>query len=116
MQDLGIELRRDSTPTTRALLASLPIESAADRWGDEMYFEVPFHSDLEDDARQVMDIGEVAFWPDGDALAVFFGRTPSSTDDRPKAYSPCNIVGRIVGDARSLGQVRVGDSVRLFRR
>jgi len=110
-----IELRTERTPTLRCLLRSLPFTSCAHRWGDEVYFEVPFHAEMEGDARQEFDVGEVAFWPDGDALALFFGRTPASRDDRPRAYSKCNPVGSLTGAATMLSRVREGTMVRVVR-
>lgn len=110
---VSVGLRTDKTPTIGALLASLPFRSRASRWGDEVYFEVPFHSPLEPDARAEMRVGEVAFWPDGDALAVFFGRTPASINDEPRAYSPCNILGKVEGDPLVLRSVRAGSSVEV---
>ncbi len=84
---------RQGTPTVSALLRSLPFKSNAHTWGDEVYFDAPFHADREQDARAQMEVGDVVFWPDGDAIALFFGPTPASTDGRPRAYSPCNIIG-----------------------
>lgn len=110
---LQVRLRGDDTPTTSALMASLPFESSANRWGDEVYFEAPFHVLLEKDAREEMEVGDVAFWPDGSALALFFGPTPVSVDDRPRAYSKCNIVGRVVEDVRKLELVKQGARVRV---
>lgn len=114
--ELHLRVRRDSTPTVKRLLESMPFDSVAQRWGDEVYFTVPFHADLEPDARTEMEVGEVGFWPDGDALAIFFGRTPSSVDDRPRAYSPCNIVGRVEGDSGLLRAVRPGARVDVLER
>lgn len=108
-----VELRPDVTQTLKALLAALPFGSKANMWGEEVYFDVPFHADLERDARADMELGEVAFWPDGDALAVFFGRTPASTGPKPRAYSPCNIVGRVTGDLSVLKSVRSGDPIEV---
>ena len=105
--------RDDSTPTVRALLSSLPFEARVHRWGDEIYFETPFHSDLEPDARAEMSIAEVAFWPEGDALAIFFGPTPVSRESEPRAYSPCNIVGRIDAAPEALRSAAEGMPVRL---
>lgn len=110
-----VELRTPASPSVKALLSALPFSTRAHRWGEEVYFEVPFHVDLESNARQDFDVGEVGFWPDGDAIAIFFGRTPASTDDRPRAYSPCNPVGRVVGDLSTLSSVREGSPVRAAR-
>ncbi len=108
-----IKLREDATPTTEAVISALPLEGSASRWGDEVYFGAPFHTNLESDARADMDVGEVAYWPDGDALALFFGKTPASIDHRPRAYSKCNVVGMVIGDPTILGTVRPGARVRL---
>ncbi|HEX9908365.1 MAG TPA: cyclophilin-like fold protein [Thermoplasmata archaeon] len=112
--EVRVRLRSDTTPTARGLLSVLPVSTTAHRWGDEVYFELPFHADLEPDARADMSVGEVAFWPDGDAMAVFFGRTPVSEDERPRAYSPCNIVGSVEGDPTVLRAVREGSKVELI--
>ena len=65
------------------------------------------------DAKQVVEPGTVCFWTQGDALALPFGRTPISTDERPKLANPCNVLGRIVGDAKALGGIRAGQKVRV---
>ncbi len=114
----GLEARaimRDGTGSVSALLKALPFKSIVHRWGDEVYFEAPFHSDREADARAEMEIGDVAFWPDGDAIAIFFGPTPVSTDGGPRAYSPCNILGRIEDAPERLGGVREGTRVDVIR-
>lgn len=103
-----VSLRDDAPGSVTRLLSVLPFESVANRWGDEVYFEVPFHADLEPDARADMEIGDVAFWPDGDAMAIFFGRTPASTGPKPRAYSPCNVLGRVVDGLSELRSVKSG--------
>ena len=112
--ELLVALRSDETPSVRWLLEALPFRSTANRWGDEIYFDAPFHAALEDDARADMSVGEVAFWPDGDAIAMFFGPTPVSVDGRPRAYSPCNILGRVEGDPAKLRVVSSGASVEVL--
>ena len=106
-----VELRAGGSPTITELLRSLPFTSKAQVWGDEVYFSAPFHSELEKDARAEMKVGEVAFWPDGDALALFFGPTPISDGREPRAVSPCNVVGSILGDPLILRSVRAGAMV-----
>ena len=111
--EIDVELRADETPTVARLRATTPFTAAVNRWGDEVYFETPVSAPLEDDARAQMDVGEVAYWPDGNALAIFFGRTPVSVDDRPRAYSPCNIVGTVSGDVSPLRLVQTGATVEV---
>ena len=112
---VNVRLRPEKTDTVSRLLAAVPFSSKSQRWGNEIYFDCPFHAEPEGDARQDMDVGEVAYWPEGDALAVFFGRTPASRDGRPRAYSPCNILGRVEGDLSMLPDVRPGARVDVRR-
>ena len=108
---LQAELR--DTPTVQALAAALPFEASAQTWGDEVYFSTPVSAKLEPDAKQVVEPGTVCFWTEGDALALPFGRTPISTDERPKLASRCNVLGNIVGDAKALAGIKAGAKVRV---
>ena len=110
---LQAELR--DTPTTRALAEALPFEASAQTWGEEVYFSTPVSVKLEPDAKQVVEPGTVCFWTEGDALALPFGRTPISTDEKPKLASRCNVLGNIVGDARALAGIKAGAKVRVER-
>ena len=100
------------TPTARAVLDAAPFESRAQTWGDEVYFTTPVSAKLEKDARQVVAPGTVCFWTQGNALALPFGRTPISSDERPKLANPCNVLGKL-SDFASLRKVRSGDKVRV---
>jgi hypothetical protein len=80
---------------------------------DEVYFATPVSAVLESDAKQVVDAGTACFWTEGDALALPFGRTPISSDERPKLASRCNVVGKLVGDPRQLARVRSGEAARV---
>ena len=105
-----MELR--DTPTSRAVFDAAPFEGQAQTWGDEVYFETPVSAKLEADAKQVVDPGAVCFWTQGDALALPFGRTPISTDERPKLANPCNVLGSIA-DFASLRKIKSGDKLRV---
>ena len=109
--DLTVNLL--DTPTAKALLAVLPFEAQAQTWGEEVYFSTPVSAKLEPDARQIVEPGTVCFWTEGDALALPYGRTPISTDERPKLASRCNVVGHIAGSAVQLARVRAGDTVKV---
>lgn len=103
------------SPTARMIWDALPVEGGAKTWGEEIYFEIPVDVDQAPDARAAVEVGEIGYWPAGRALCLFFGPTPASTDNRPRAASPVNIVGRILGDATRLRAVQDGDGVRVVR-
>jgi hypothetical protein len=102
------------TPTAKALLAAVPFESRAQTWGEEVYFTTPVSAKLEPDAKQIVEPGTVCFWTEGDALALPFGRTPISTDERPKLASRCNVVGRLE-NPRDLAGIRAGEKITVSR-
>ncbi|MEW2266166.1 cyclophilin-like fold protein [Streptomyces sp. NPDC047853] len=103
----------DDTPTAQALLKVLPLTASAHTWGEEVYFDTGVPVSRETDARQVVEPGTVAFWTDGDALALPYGPTPISLGDECRLASPCNVLGRLDGDPRLLATVRDGDPVRV---
>jgi len=101
----------EDTPTARALLAALPAQSHANTWGEEVYFEVPVDAALEPGARQIVEPGTVCFWTQGNALALPYGRTPISQDERPKLANRCNVLGKLEGDPKQLASVRNGEPI-----
>ncbi|MER5205215.1 cyclophilin-like fold protein [Streptomyces sp. NPDC002825] len=103
----------DETPTSKALVGALPIVSTARTWGEEVYFDTPVSAALESDAQQVVEPGTVAFWTDGDALALPYGPTPISRGEECRLASPCNLLGALDGDPRILATVRDGDPIRV---
>ena len=105
----------NDSPTARQVWDALPIEGQANIWGDEIYFEIPVVADQAPDARAEVDVGELGYWPVGHAFCIFFGPTPVSTDERPRAYSPVNILGRVLGDATRFRAVKDGERVQLTR-
>ncbi|MFF2191508.1 cyclophilin-like fold protein [Streptomyces sp. NPDC058157] len=103
----------DETPTSKALAAALPISASANTWGEEVYFDTGVSVDLEHDARQVVEPGTVAFWTEGDALALPYGPTPISRGGESRLASPCNVLGSFDGDPRLLATIRDGDPIRV---
>ncbi|WP_069884135.1 cyclophilin-like fold protein [Streptomyces luteocolor] len=103
----------DETPTSQAIGQVLPLVSTASTWGEEVYFDTGVSVPREPGAQQVVEPGTVAFWTDGDALALPYGPTPISRGDECRLASPCNLLGRIDGDPRTLATVRAGDPVRV---
>ena len=112
---VALEAELLDTPTASRILAALPIEGSANVWGDEIYFDIPLSLGLEADARADVAVGDLAYWPAGPAFCIFFGPTPVSTDERPRAYSPVNIFGRVLGDAGRLKGTPSGAAVRIAK-
>jgi len=110
---LALEAELRDTPTMRALAEALPFEANAQTWGEEVYFTTPVSATLEPDAKQVVDPGTVCFWTEGDALALPYGRTPISTDERPKLAARCNVLGTLAGDPRALSGIKAGARIRV---
>mgnify|MGYP001765760220 CR=1 FL=1 len=90
------------TLCAQAIIKSLPIKARSNVWGDEIYFEIPVDIPLDESATRKVKVGDIAYWPPGKALAIFFGTTPMSTSSDPVPAGEVNIVGRIIGDATSL--------------
>ena len=110
-----LELQLRETPTAKALFEATPFESRVQTWGEEVYFTTPVSANLEPDAQQVVEPGTVCFWTEGDALALPYGRTPISSDDKPKLASRCNVLGRIEGDPRELRKIRSGEKITVSK-
>ena len=91
--DLAADWTDDAPRTRDALADTLPVEGEAARWGDELYFSVPVDAGPEN-ARSVVDVGSLAYWPAGAKLCLFWGPTPASEGDEPRAASPVNVVAR----------------------
>lgn len=101
------------TPTAKAVAAALPLLSSALTWGEEVYFEVPIEVPREKDARAVIVPGEIAYWPQGPAIAIGFGRTPISKGDETRLASPCNVFAKSSSDVKILGKIRTGTKVEV---
>lgn len=105
-----VEARLNDSQTASAVWDALPVSGRVNTWGDEIYFYVPFELP-EEEPREVVEKGDVGFWPPGPALCIFFGPTPASRGDEIRPASAVNVLGRVRGDATVLKNVKDGDKV-----
>lgn len=106
--------RLDDSRTAAAIWDALPIEAKAETWGDEVYFGIGLALAVES-AKAVVGVGDLGYWPPGQAFCIFFGPTPASQGDEIRPASPVNPVGKLDGDATAFRKVRAGTRVRIER-
>jgi hypothetical protein len=110
-----MEAQLNDSPTAHMIWEALPITGQASTWGHEIYFTIPVQADQAPDARADVEVGELGYWPVGHAFCIFFGPTPVSIGDQPRAASPVNPLGRVLGDATAFRQVPPGAIVTLSK-
>ena len=111
ISNLSVSAELNSSISADKIWEALPLSGSVNVWGDEIYFEIPVSLKEVSDAQQEVEVGTLAYWPPGSALCVFFGKTPVSTSDKPKAYSPVNILGSVGGDSKVFKIVKAGDQI-----
>jgi hypothetical protein len=112
----SVEAEIYDTPTGRAVATALPITGMVNRWGGEIYFAIPVSLSLEDDSRDVLEPGELGYWPTGKAFCIFFGATPASQAGECRAASAVNVFGKVTGELDDLWNVADGSPVRIEAR
>ena len=113
VENLSVTAELLDTPTARKIVEALPFEGTVNVWGQEIYFTIPLNLEQEPDAREDVNVGDLAYWPAGPAFCIFFGPTPVSTGSQPRAYSPVNVFGRVVGDAKQFKTIPNGVTIRI---
>ena len=108
-----IELFKDSK-TVQAIYNKLPIESKLNIWGEELYFKIPIHLKPENTTLNVKFF-DVAYWPEGDCMCIFLGKTPISDTDKPKPASEVEIIGRALMDKSILNKIKQGEKIVLIK-
>ncbi len=104
-----------SSKTSDAIWDALPIENTVNTWGEEIYFDIPVKSALDETAKEVVEKGELGYWPTGNAFCIFFGPTPASQGDEIRPASAVNIVGKVEGDVDIFKSIRDGTVIKLER-
>jgi uncharacterized protein len=112
--EIVVIIALNDTQTANALWDALPITARANTWGDEIYFAIPVYQE-EDNAQEIVALGDVGYWPPGHAFCLFFGRTPVSRGNEIRPASPVNVLGQIEGQATILARVPDGARVALER-
>lgn len=110
---LTIAAELNDTPTAKKVAAVLPIESSFSTWGEEIYFSIPVDAVLDETAREVVEMGDLGYWPTGKAFCIFFGRTPMSEPGKIVPASAVNIIGKVIDDATQLKAVMNESTVTL---
>ncbi len=103
----------NDSPTAKNIWEALPIEARANTWGDEIYFGIPVKAPLEKSAQELVEVGDLGYWPSGNAFCIFFGPTPMSRGQEIRPASAVNVIGRVSGDAKVFKKVPSGAKVRL---
>ena len=96
---LSMEAELNETPTAKKIAAALPLRATFNTWGDEIYFAIPVDADLDDSAQDVVELGDLGYWPPGKAWCIFFGQTPVSQPGKIMPASAVNVIGKVLGDA-----------------
>ena len=107
-----MEAELNESQTARQIWDVLPIEARGNIWGDEIYFSIPVEAET-DNAQEVVELGELAYWPPGTAFCIFFGPTPMSRGAEIRPASPVNVVGKLIGEPTTFKQVNDGTVVKI---
>ena len=111
---LELEAWLNDTKTAAKVFEALPMTSAINTWGNEIYFTIPVEAGSEN-AQELVSLGDIAYWPPGKALCVFFGKTPISKGEEIRPASPVNIIGKVEGDLKLLKKVKDGEEITIRR-
>lgn len=115
VENISLSAVLHDTPTAAMILESLPLKGTTHIWGEEIYFEIPLQIEPEPEARADVEVGDLGYWPTGTAFCIFFGPTPVSVNEKPRAFSPVNIFGRVTDDCAPLKSVPNGAGITINR-
>ena len=103
--NLAMEAELNDSPTARKVAEALPIRTSFNTWGDEIYFAISVTAGLDESAQEVVEVGDLGYWPQGKAFCIFFGQTPASRPGKIMPASAVNMIGRVLGDATEFKKV-----------
>ena len=106
------KLTEKNPMTVKAIWDSLPVVGKTNRWGEEIYFRIPVEV-AEENSREIVDLGDIGYWPPGNAFCIFFGKTPISIGKEIRPASPVNVFGKIEQDPKVFNDVRGGETIRI---
>ena len=105
-----VDAELNDTDTAPAVWDGLPIHENSSTWGNEVYFRISVNAELED-GQEVVELGDLGYWPPGQAFCLFFGPTPASQGDEIRPASEVTVIGKITGDTEALKGVSSGITV-----
>jgi hypothetical protein len=108
---LSVEGELNDSPTARKVAAALPISASFNTWGEEIYFTIPVDAELDESAREEVEMGDLGYWPTGKAFCIFFGQTPMSQQGKIIPASAVNVIGKVIGDATRFKEVMAESGV-----
>ena len=111
-ENISIDAVLNDSETANKIKKILPISNSVNTWGDEIYFSIGVNDD-ENDSKEVVELGDLGYWPPGNAFCLFFGLTPASEGDKIMPASPVNVIGKILGDLEILKSIKSGDKVSI---
>ena len=111
---ITIEGILNETETAKKIWSSLPLDSSVNTWGDEIYFSVQVDNELEN-SQEIVDLGDIGFWPPGNAICLFFGPTPISSEGEIRPASSVNIVGKIIGNLEELKLIKSASRISVVK-
>jgi uncharacterized protein len=111
--NITLEATLAETACAEVIWSILPLSTKINTWGDEIYFSIPIHHELDATARDIVEVGDLGYWPDGPAFCIFYGPTPISKDKEIRPASAVNIIGKVIGDPTLLRTVPPGSKITI---
>jgi hypothetical protein len=110
--EINVKAEINDTKTADIIWQALPVQSTVNTWGEEIYFGIPVDIELEN-GQEVVESGDIGYWPPGKAFCIFFGPTPASRGDEIRAASPVNVFGKVIGDPQVFNSVKNGETISI---